>query len=299
MLKEHQQERMQNERDEVDLRVVFDYIQRFFQSIGNKISYVARAIKSQLIPFLMILLIGLGIGYADYSLERPYYTSSMTMVLAEIRNEFVEDQLNKLSSMVGEGNVEGLAANLDISVEAARQIKSLMFSNLDQLRIAEDSVLTGSPFKVELTLYDKQLFSSMEPAITNYLENNPYFSKQKRIKQKKVEDLISKYKSEIVSMDTLKSEVINPRGPVNGFVYGEPIDPTNLYRESISLYQKQVELEASLEQIDNIQVVTGFYSRNKPSGPRLLIYMVSSAVVALFIGMFVALYLENKKRNRA
>jgi hypothetical protein len=166
---------------------------------------------------------------------------------------------------------------------------------LDQSRISEDSVLTGSPFKIELQLYDKQLFSSMEPAITNYLESNRYFAKQKRIKQRQIEDLINKLKDEISSMDSVKANVISPRGPVNGFVYGEPLDPTNLYRESLSMYQQQVQLEAELDQLDNIQVVIGFSPQSHPIGPNLLKFLFIGGFIAFIIGSIIALLLEGKK----
>src|SRR5690606_15563127 len=104
------------------------------------------------------------------------------------------------------------------------------FTNLDQDRIEEDSVLTGSPFRIELSLFDPQLFIGLEPALTEYLENNRYFARQKRIRQRQVESMITKLKGEINSIDSIKTNVSEPRGPVNGFIYGQPIDPTNLYR---------------------------------------------------------------------
>jgi hypothetical protein len=219
-------------------------------------------------------------------------------MLANIRNEFIKDQLDKLSIMIGESNVEAVAERLDISPEAAKQIREMKFSNLDEERVEEDSVLTGSPFRIELSLYDRELFDSMEPAITNFLENNRYFAKQKRIKQRQIENMISKLGGEISSIDSIKSTVGSPRGPVNGFVYGQPVDPTNLYRESISMYKEQVQLEASLEQLDNVEVVTGFAPRLLPTGPSLRKYLAIGGSVALILGVLVALNLEGRKRKR-
>ncbi|MCX2741562.1 chain length determinant protein [Pontibacter anaerobius] len=288
----------QIEKDEIDVAEVFRYISQFFSSIKKRIQYLFETVFSYKLLVLGITVIGLGLGYLAYSLVKPYYTSSMTLMLANIRNEFIEDQLNKLSVMIGEGNYVAVAERLEITETSAQQIKEMKFSNLDQDRIEEDSVLTGSPFRIELTLYNRELFESMEPALTNYLENNRYFAKQKRIKQRQVESMISKLKGEISSIDSMKTNVGDPRGPVNGFVYGQPIDPTNMYRESIILYKEQVELEADLENLDNVEIVTGFIPKLLPTGPSLKRYLAISAFSAFIIGVIVALSLDSKKRRK-
>lgn len=286
---------MRNSPDEIDLMVVFQYFGSLFQRILNRINYTIRAIRNHAIVVLGCIAIGMGLAYGLYAITKPFYNSSMTLMLANIRNEFIEEQLLKLSSMIDEGNVEAVAERLDISPDAARSIREMKFSNLDDNRIDEDSVLTGSPFRIELSLYDRELFESMEPALTNYIENNRYFAKQKRIKQKQVEDMISKLRGEITSIDSLKTNSVEPRGPVNGFVYGQPIDPTNLFRESITLYKEQVQLEASLERLDNVEVVSGFIPKLRPTGPNMLKYLAIGGAIAFLIGMIAALNLENKK----
>lgn len=294
-----EREQMSKANDEVDLIVLFDLIRRFFNKVSRGIAFTARAAKNNIGLLLIFILLGSGIGYGLTLITKAYYTSSMTLMLANIRNEFIEDQLNKLSLMVAEENYEAVAERLDINTEAARQIKKMSFSNLDQDRIQEDSVLTGSPFRIELSLYDRTLFETMEPAFTNYLENNRYFARQKRIKQRQVENMVSKLKGEISSIDSMKTNVSEPRGPVNGFVYGQPIDPTNLYRESITMYKEQVKLEADLEKLDNVEIVTGFVPRLRPTGPNLLSYIAIGALIAFVIGCIVALNREAKKQATA
>lgn len=291
-----EREQMSKANDEVDLIVLIDLIRRFFNKIGRGIAFTVKAAKNNIGLLLIFILLGSGIGYGLSLITKAYYTSSMTLMLANIRNEFIEDQLNKLSLMVAEENYEAVAERLDIDTEAARQIKKMSFSNLDQDRIEKDSVLTGSPFRIELSLYDRSLFETMEPALTSYLENNRYFARQKRIKQRQVESMVSKLKGEISSIDSMKTNVGEPRGPVNGFVYGQPIDPTNLYRESITMYKEQVKLEADLEKLDNVEIVTGFVPRLRPTGPKVLNHIVIGALVSLLIGCIVAVNRESNKQ---
>lgn len=295
--KEERDTKASNTNDEIDLLFIFRKVGEGFHAIGNSISYSLSVIKKHLVMMLILTCVGGALGYLLYYVTKPYYTSSMTLILSDIRNEFMTDQLNKLSIMINEDNFEAIAENLDINVASARQIKGMSFHNLDEDRIAEDSVLTGSPFRIELLLYNKELFDTMEPALANYLENNRYFSKQKRIRQQQMQNMISKYKHDIESMDSVKASVASPRGPVNGFVYGQPIDPANLYRESINMYQEQIELEAKLERLDNVEVVTGFVARLRPTGPSLLKYLLTGAIIAFLIGLAFAVKLDAGKRK--
>lgn len=297
-LEDQEKRTTRNNQDEIDLLVLFGYVGRFFKKIGNGINYMFTSIIRNLVVVAVITLAGMAAGFGLYKSTKPYYTSSMTLVLAEIRNQFVENQLSRLSIMIEEGNYEAVAEELEVGLEAARHIKEMSFFNLDENIIAEDSVLTGSPFEIELALYNNVLFPSMEVAIANYLESNRYFSKQKLIKQREMESMIQKLKIDIAAMDSVKKAVVSPRGPVNGFVYGQPLDPANLFRESILMYQQQVELEGSLEQLDNIQIVNGFAPRLRPTGPKLLKQVVIGGALAFIIGVIVALSLEKKNQRR-
>ncbi|MDO6391151.1 chain length determinant protein [Pontibacter sp. BT731] len=283
--------------DNIDIDMI-SILQSIGRGISNALSFLTSAIKNYFLLISVLVGASIAVSYVVYKTTKPYYTSSMTLVLANIRNEFIEDQLDKLSDMIDDDNFETVANRLDITADAARQVKEMKFINLDQDRIDEDSVLTGSPFRIELTIYEPLLFESLEPAITNYLENNRYFARQKSIKQKQVENLISKLKEEISSIDSMKTNVSEPKGPVGGFVYGQPIDPTNLYRESITMYKEQVELESDLEKLANVEIVTGFTPRLRPTGPSLIRYLAISGLVGLLLGIIVAINLENKKRKK-
>ncbi|TXK18388.1 chain length determinant protein [Pontibacter qinzhouensis] len=286
----------ERENDEIDLWQLFKIFGEIGQKANNKISNALDLLRRRALLILGFIMAGIAMSYGAFKMTKPYYTSSMTFVLASIRNEFVKEQLNGLAEMVKEDNFEAISERLDISEESARQIKDLTFVNLDEEHIEDDSVLTGSPFRIELKLYDNRLYSSLEPAITNFLESNRYFSKQKQIKENQYRKLISKYRSEISSIDSIKGSVITPRGPVHGFVYGEPLDPTNLYRQGIDMYQQQVDLEADLDQLDNMQVVNGFVPRRRPSGPSLLMFLFIGAVTTFVVGFIVANVVDKKRR---
>lgn len=297
-LKEGHDARSSYQTDEIDIRFLFEKIGNGFRAFFSKVMFVLQVLMRRILLVLLFLIAGLVVGYSLFSMAKPYYSSAMTLVLAEIRNDFVENQLNDLSYMIAEGNITAISSELDINPKAASQIKEMNVFNLDQDRVSQDSVLTGSPFRIVLDLYDNTLFNSLEPALVNYLESNRYFSKQKRIRQREIESMLSKLKQEIISIDSVKTSVAAPRGPVNGFVYGEALDPTSLYRESLTMYERQVKLEAELDRLDNIQVVNGFTPRSRPTGPNLMKYLFVGGVIAFILGLVVALILEIRKTQK-
>nr|WP_255593678.1 chain length determinant protein [Pontibacter sp. HSC-14F20] len=297
-MKDKDNKRPRGSSDEVDLYFLYLKLSELFQASGRGISNFFRTLLFYKWLLVAFVVLGIGLAYITYSTKKPYYTSSMTLMLANIRNEFIEDQLNKLTIMIAEDNFEAVAERLDISSAQAKEIKDMAFSNLDADRVDEDSVLTGSPFRIELSLYDRTLFDTMEPALTSFLESNRYFARQKRIKQRQIERIIRKLDGEISSIDSLKTDVNSPRGPVNGFVYGQPIDPTNLYRESISLFKEQVKLESDLEKLDNVEVVTGFAPKLRPTGPSLFKHLVIGAFLAFVLGVLMALILQSNRMNK-
>lgn len=287
-----------NTGDEIDITDILSGFKSMIRSIGKGLDNLGTMIAQRKLLFLPLVAAGILLGYGAYSITKPYYTSSMTLVLADIRNQFVEDQLDKLSEMISDNNIDAISEGLGISAKEAGSLKEMTFSNLDQERVSEDSILTGSPFKIQLQLYDRSLFSTIAPALTSYLESNPYFASQKLIRQQQIKSMINKLKDEIASLETIKATAATPRGPVNGFVYGEPLDPTNLYRETISMYEQQVELEAELEQLNNIQIVMSFSPQSRPTGPNLINYFLSGGLIAFILGLMTALRLEASRKRK-
>lgn len=294
---EQGREKPTSQNDEIDLQFIYLKISQLFNWVGRKINYFFKLLYLHRWLLIMFVFAGGAVGYLVYYVTKPYYSSSMTLKLSSIRNEFIEDQLSKLTDMVAEDNIEAVASRLEISTDAAKQIKAMNFSNLDEDRIAEDSILSGSPIKIELLLYDRELFDTMEPAITNFLESNRYFAKQKRIREKQLKSLIFKLNEEISSIDSMKTEVGSPRGPVNGFVYGQPIDPTNLFRESVNMYKEQAALTAELERLENVEVITGFTPKLHPTGPNLIKNIIFGGFFAFLLGVIVVLGIGSKKHR--
>ncbi|ALJ00323.1 hypothetical protein [Rufibacter tibetensis] len=287
--------------DEIDLRIVFRKLGSFFKRFLNQFREAIFLLLRRWPLVLLLTLVGVGIGFLVYSLKKPYYQSSITVAPSEIRNEYFEDQVNRLYSLINDANFEVVASDLKITPEEASKIKSVKYVSIDHVRVAPDSVMAGSPFKVEVQLYDNQYFGPFQEALVGYFNRNPFFSRTTQAKKEQLSARIAKLKQDIASIDSMKQLAVNLRGPANGFVYGEPLDPTNLYKQSAALFETQSELEAELRNLETVQVVVGFAPLLHQTGPRFKLHLFLGAVGGFLLAFFVVMRIEsrkNKSRNR-
>lgn len=280
--------------EEINLNSLFANVGAFFRRVFNSLLVIILLILRKWVFFLIIVILGAALSYLAFLLPKPYYSYSMTVLLSNVRNDFVENQLASLEASVREGNKIVVGRQLNLSVNAAEQIESISFKSLDQSIIPKDSVLTGSPFQVMVDLYDNTIEDSVENGIIHFLEHNRYFAKKKQIRKEYLESVIFKLKEDIQSIDSAKNTPISPQGPVSGFVYGEPLDPTNLYKESAELFEKQAQLESQLKDLEHFEVIVGFAPKVKPTGPKKSIFMLVGVLIALTAGVLYIKRKENK-----
>ncbi|GAB2534992.1 hypothetical protein GCM10027189_15390 [Rufibacter soli] len=218
----------------------------------------------------------------------------MTVLVSEFRNDLVRDLVGNLSQMASEKNHQELAKKLRIRVEDAEKMKSVQYRSLDQGKIKEDSILVAAPFAIDVELYSNSIQDTIETGIIHYLETNPYFSKQRQVKKEHLESLVAKLKKDIASIDSIKEASVTPKGPVNGFVYGEALDPAELYKESVVMYERQTHLEATLKRMEVFDLVAGFAPKLAPTGPNLKKYLLVGALTSFLLGLLFALYQERR-----
>jgi hypothetical protein len=283
--------------DEIDLRIVFRKLASFFRRGLHKLENIFLLLLRRWPLVLFLTLLGIGVGYLAFKMKRPFYRSSITLAPGKIRNEFFKHQVLRLATLVKDGNSQVVATDLNISLEDAAKMKSLRYVGVDSfLTVAEtDSVLVGAPFKVEAELYDSKFFAPLQDALTGYFARNPFFTRSTQARKEQLRAMIDKLKVDITSIDSIKRTAITLRGPANGFVYGEPLDPTNLYKQSTALFETQAELEAELRNLETVQVVVGFAPLLHPTGPKLKWYLVPGTLFGFLLALFVVLRLESRR----
>ncbi|MFB9862596.1 hypothetical protein [Rufibacter immobilis] len=283
--------------DEVDLREVLHWIRNGIHGFRAWCKYALGVLVRYLPLILLLIALLMGTSYYLFTRERPYYTSSATLLPGNIRNEYFKAEINRLADLVRDGNHAVLNAELKLGVEQSAQIKSLTFLNLEEEKIEEDSVLEGAPFQVKAEVYDNTLFIPLQKALQSYLGQNVYFAKRTQARKEQLEQQITKLKQDIATIDSLVRASGTTRGPVNGFVYGEPLDPSGLYRQSTLMLEDMSKLEAELKELETVQVVVGFAPMIHPTAPILKKYLLVGGTIGGLVAFLVALWIDKRRKK--
>lgn len=287
---------------EIDLIVIFSKLKLWIISIGSFVNHVVLVAIRKWVTLLIFVLMGGGIGIGYFFIVKPTYISTVILTSNILSNDFCSDIVNDMELLIKDNSPQLLADRLKMDSLDASQIIKLEFENYDEnlkkIYKDKDTIVLGRPFKIIASVESPTIFPAIQKGLIQYLENNSYAVKRKQIKKNNLSSMQEKLKGEIHQLDSLKLVVTSnllPRGNSNGFVFGQPIDPINVYKEGIRLYQNELSLNEELELIDSIQVIKDFAPRNKPDSPKLKWNIFFGGLIAFFIGLIRVLYKENKQ----
>ncbi len=289
-------------QEEIDLRFLYRKIKDFFSSVWQFLFSCFTIALKRWILILCFIIISSSIGIGLYFYMKPVYTATLIVSSNSLSNDFCSDMIHNLEIMIEDRTPELLAKNLKIDLSYAKEIKELQFDNYDEklkkIYKDKDTVVLGRPFKIKAYAFTNNVFDTLQHALVRYMENNEYALKRKQIKIANLNLLREKYKNDIHQLDSLKLVVASnlvPRGAAQGFVFGQPIDPMNMFKEEVNMFKEELSVRKELELSDNIQVIQDFSPKQKPDYPRLKKNIPWGGAMGLIAGLIFAFYLERKK----
>ena len=290
-----------NENDEIDLSKIFTKINGGFIKLKNKIIFIDKTIQKRWILICFFIALGTGSGVFIYYSMRPTYSSSLSINSNFLNNDLCLDLVTTLTSLAKD-SPQNLAQGLKLSEEDASEIVSIKYKDfstkLSKRRV--DSLNISSPFKIEAKVYNTKILDTLQSKLIDYLENNSYTLKRKKVRQATLTLLSRKVKDELCQLDSLKviiNKSILPKGSITGITIGQPIDPIIVHNSAISLYERELNINEQIQLSDNIEVIEGFTKYSKPSSPGLVVNLFALGAGGFLFGLFIALRLERKKVN--
>lgn len=288
---------MQKQDDEINVIDSLSFFRNIFTSIGNAVKGFFSFTFRNIILLIIFFVIGLAGGFAHFKFSKPVYSAELILASNYIDNDICSEIIEKLQGYVDDKTPELLGKKLDITTEEAEKIKKIRFSNFNE-KIAEkykdaDTVVLGMPFRVNVLVSDFTVYPVLQDALMGYFEKNPFVIQQKNIRQTNNQLIINKIQTQQIELDSLKKVVSNhlvPRGAQNGFVFGQPLDPLNIYREVISLYKEELEIKADIiRTAKNTKVIQDFEVREKPYRPKFLLSLAVCGMLGLILGYFICI----------
>ncbi len=289
---------------EVDLRIIYNKIVQIFSSLWNTFIKLCLFIRKKIVFLFVFSILGAALGVGLTFVSKPTYISTLTVSSTTLNNQYCFDMINTLNLLIKDKVPELLAQELKIEIGSAKEIQKIEFLNYNnkvpKIFDDKDTVALVKPFKIKAYVSSPSVFDTLQKALVNYLENNEYALKRKEIKKENIKLMQKKLIGDIRQLDSLKLVIasnLSPRGTSNGFVFGQPIDPINIFKEGINLFQDNLNLNSSLILSENIQVIQYFTPRKKPDSPKLFTNIVIYGAGTFILGLIMALYKENGKKD--
>lgn len=283
---------MDNTRtEETDVVYIIKSIKRGFTLILNFFNWIYRVSVQKWQTILLFLIIGGGLGFGIWYISKPFYTSYMSVSHQRFENAYVGEIIGNLNAFIANGNGHPeLAKELNLSLSDAEKVKKIFYEPLNA-HLSEryaDSTSVVLPFRVGAEVYDNSVLDTLGNAILNYLENNPFALQKKALEKEALQKLADKIDSEIAENDSLKVLIgagVAPRS-AGGFVYGSPLDPSNVYRRSLELYEKQIQLMKKQKLNNSFYKMVGFSANPKPSNPGMIFFIFWGVLIAYIVALF-------------
>lgn len=207
--------------------------------------------------------------------------------------------LNDIEVLIKNDDYEEASEILHLSPDICEKIYKIDFELVKSDRVYKYSD-TVSSVVIDIYTSDRNLFDTIQQAIYTYIEESDYYAKSRKIRAANILEMETKLNKDMRDIDSLKKTLTSNAVPRNagGFVYGEPINPMNVYEKAIVIYKELLALKYQTNYIASFELVKKCIKTKKRYWPRLSILLPASVLLGLLICLFYNLYEAIKHRNK-
>jgi hypothetical protein len=279
--------------DLISLQGLKSAINQVFRVFFKAIDFLGYSVKKHLLAVFAFTLSGLGISYLYYIASPSYYAVEMIVMHNDLPRRTYHEIINNLNSLLISDSYPRFASELQISENAARKIITLETKNLFGVPLAKDTTTrAGQPFKIAAKLRKSDVADTLQNALINYLNSNPYIKRIKEGLERINEQRLLFIQSELNKLDSLKASynqfLQSSKGPAT--FYNNAINPAEIYVQSNSLVnQRDSILKWKNYASSAILLIDSVKSTSKPKTLFLPLVLLIGITSGLLLGILWAL----------
>lgn len=223
----------------------------FFDALINFLKHFIRFLFKNRFLLLICTLIGLLVGYLTTKVSEPKYLTTMMFKYTELTPQTFGIMLKELDNLAENGASLELGKSLNLPNEITKKVVSIDCKNLNDETLDTDTTqINNRIFKVELTTTESNIADKLKTSLLTYFNTNPFLNKLKTDKLKQYQNKLLFIKSELKKLDSLKVEYNQflSTSKSNAMFFNNAFNPVDIYKQSSSLYDEQIEIEQWLEQ---------------------------------------------------
>lgn len=314
--------------DEIDITQLFRWIGRGFKNFGLGIIAAIAGLRNifftNLVFFLIIILSGLALGGSYFQfLSKKFYKSSMIISCDYLNNRIMQNSIEKLNLLCLENDRNGLAAELKIDKDVAKNIRRFSFKpfisekdlveievlkeqlnnaaaekkDLIEKIISKVDVENKHAFQLDVLIYNPDIVKNLEKAIVTYYASNEYIKRRIEINKQNLQARKSKLVGESNKLDSLKSVLYqnlqsmarqNREGSNNVILSDKYLtDPMEIYSEDLNMNEKVLEINEKLYLQPDFELIDGFTTFKEPENASLFKILIVALLASVVSGYLI------------
>lgn len=293
--------------DEVDLGSFFGWIGRGFVRIGDGIIYSIASIRTLFITnklfFLGVITTGLilGVIYSEL-LKKKYYKSTMVLSCDYLNTQILEKTIEKLNLLSKEKEPDGLAQELDIDINLARNIRGFEYepfiseADIVEMEVLREQLSTmekkdviekvldrlqfvnKNAYQISVRVYEPDIVKPLEKALVKYFRESEYIKRRIEINRTNLEIRKAKLEQESKKLDSLKAVLFEnfqnltkrDRGSNNVILGDERLaNPLEVFNQDLRLHAEILAINHQLYVQPDFELVDGFTTFKEPASASL------------------------------
>lgn len=246
--------------------------------------------------FLSVLLGAvLGLGY--FLNSGVSYQSSLVLSSDILKLANIEALFTPLELLLDEGNTALVSQKLHIEEELAEKLIALEVKS-----VFENETLNQEPisyFEITAMVSDNAILPELQQGLIEYLTNNDYVKRRVALDKEKLKVLIENVDNEIKEIELLKNRIESGSVLNSGSSNVVLMEPSNLYQQSMMMFEKKQAFIKELALVESIEVVKEFTPFSKPSSPSWILCLVMGFAGGLILGFAILFFREMDRYVRS
>lgn len=236
--------------------------------------------------FIGAIVLGLAAGYAAYKGLSRVYKSTMVLHSYLLTNQELIKIAGNWNSMLAKGELDLLKKEFNCDENTLKQTKSIKADEIQKVF----SPVNPHGFTITVTVANNSVLAALEKGIVHGFENSEYVNSRLTVKKERLKKLISETEGERARLDStrriVEKIIAGKTGPVSSII----IDGSGFNRQLVEMNEKLLAYQEELQFTRAVQVLQGFSAFNRPSGPRLVPWLIIGLAFFLSISFAYAMY---------
>src|SRR5690606_36171984 len=268
----------QSPNDDIDLIVLVEKSVSFFR----KYFWI----------FISATILGIAAGIFMFKWLPNVYKSKLVLHSFILTNPEPMQIVSNWNALLGNGEYAALARVFNVSEETLKPLKRIKAEEIQKVFTSENP----NGFYIEVTVSDNSVLDELQKGILHGLRNSEYINAKLRQRRADLGEMIRKTEEEIRRIDTTRSLLDGMLRGKSNSSSAMIVDAGSINRQWLEVNERLLGFKAELQFADAVQVLQSFSRFEKPSGPKLIPWIVIGLV--LFLGLAFAYATISTIRHR-